>query len=503
METVVDPRLIEKYRKEATLELARRSRTSVLAHFFLFFFLAVVTPMKMDYPAQLMVFGVLILFVSTLRMVLAKRVPDRYDSAPEIWNSTLTVSNYLSGALWGGFTYMVAHYYGIEWPFMFTQIIVCGIAAGSTSSLAPRLSVARGFILIMLVPVAVWGFIAGTTQAIWISIITLFSMFMFIKMAKDNYLWYWDNVKNSERIFVHTQKMEEVFKGTHENAENLNRSSQDLSGVSGTMTENASHMSQKLKKILGFANQVDNNSGAVVSVMGQATENFDNIAAAAQQMTATINEIAKSSEQTLAVTEEALNQSETATARMDKLGESARAITAITEAIGDISGQINLLALNATIEAARAGEAGKGFAVVATEIKELAVQTAGSADEIKGQVMEIQQSTVASSEEISKISKVVLDANQRVGSIAAAVEEQSVAFEEVSKNIGEVSSGFCEVSRMLDENNDNMKSVSRHIAEVNQTADDVRDNTTLVDKSAESLLNLASNLGRLVESAVS
>jgi len=73
----------------------------------------------------------------------------------------------------------------------------------------------------------------------------------------------------------------------------------------------------------------------------------------------------------------------------------------------------------------------------------------------------------------------------------------------LTKNIGEVSSGFCEVSRMLDENNDNMKSVSRHIAEVDQTADDVRDNTTLVDKSAESLLNLASNLGRLVESAAS
>ncbi|MCP4116806.1 MAG: hypothetical protein GY737_15610 [Desulfobacteraceae bacterium] len=503
MEKVVDPRLIEKYKKEAVLELARRSRTSVLAHFFLFFFLAVTTPLKSEHPTQLIVFGVLIIFVSSLRMVLAKRVPDRYDSAPEVWNSTLTVSNYLSGALWGGFSYMVAHYYRVEWPFMFTQIIVCGIAAGSSSSLAPRVSVARGFIMLMVLPITVWGFFAGSSQAVGVSIITLFSMLMFMRMAKDNYLWYWDNIKNSEKISLHTQKMEEVFKGAHENAENLNRSSQDLTGFSGKMTETASQMSGKLKEVLGFAGQVDENSGAVVAVMGQATENFDNIAAAAQQMTATINEIAKSSEQTRAVTEEALTQSETATAKMDALGDSARAITAITEAIGDISGQINLLALNATIEAARAGEAGKGFAVVATEIKELAVQTAGSADEIKNQVMEIQQSTAASSAEISKISKVVLDANHRVGSIAAAVEEQSVAFEEVSKNIGEVSSGFCEVSKMLDENNDNMKSVSRHIAEVDQTADDVRENTTLVDKSAESLLNLASNLGRLVESAAS
>lgn len=58
-------------------------------------------------------------------------------------------------------------------------------------------------------------------------------------------------------------------------------------------------------------------------------------------------------------------------------------INELSDAIMNIGEQTNLLALNASIEAARAGEAGKGFAVVAASIKELAVQSKESTNEIK------------------------------------------------------------------------------------------------------------------------
>ncbi len=70
---------------------------------------------------------------------------------------------------------------------------------------------------------------------------------------------------------------------------------------------------------------------------------------------------------------------------------------------------------------------------------------------------------------------------------------------EVSKNINEVSSGFSEVGRMVSENNDSLKNVSNHITELGLAADVVKEGATTVDSNSEKLLNLASDMVKLVD----
>ncbi|HEX2112852.1 MAG TPA: methyl-accepting chemotaxis protein [Alphaproteobacteria bacterium] len=74
-------------------------------------------------------------------------------------------------------------------------------------------------------------------------------------------------------------------------------------------------------------------------------------------------------------------------------------VEAITSAkiaeIQKITGRTNILALNALIEAARAGDAGRGFSVVASEVKQVANEVRGIAQdlqvELAGKVSELDQ----------------------------------------------------------------------------------------------------------------
>jgi len=169
--------------------------------------------------------------------------------------------------------------------------------------------------------------------------------------------------------------------------------------------------------------------------LGSTSQTFDSVATAAEEMTATVGSIAQDAEKARGVVTKTSEMVNTLKTRMDRLGTEAREIGMFLETISAISSQTNLLALNATIEAARAGASGKGFAVVANEIKELARQTDGAAEEIQGKISGIQASVVDTVEEIGKVSQAIQISRDAVESIAAAIEEQSSVIRDVASSV--------------------------------------------------------------------
>ncbi len=293
-------------------------------------------------------------------------------------------------------------------------------------------------------------------------------------------------------------KLQTMIRNIAGNAETLNRSSSELSGLSQQMADGAAQMSGKVNTVASSGEEMSSNMESVAATMEQASSNIGVVASSAEEMTATINEIAQNSEKARNITGEAVSRAKDASIKVDHLGTAAQEISKVTEAITEISEQTNLLALNATIEAARAGEAGKGFAVVANEIKELARQTAEATQEIKGQIEGIQDSTSGTVTEIGEILKVINDVNEIVSAIATAVEEQSVTTKEIAGNVAQASQGIQEVNENVAQSSSVSKDIASDIAEVNQAVGEISNNSSQVSLNSQELNKLARELKELV-----
>lgn len=159
-----------------------------------------------------------------------------------------------------------------------------------------------------------------------------------------------------------------------------------------------------------------------------------------------------------ATAEQGVSLSDDVVAAINKLQQDFAQINDISTGIGAIAKQTNLLALNATIEASRAGEAGKGFAVVAAEVKTLANNAGGSAEQINS----VLESLTSSIEEVLKrLEQLSTNLNQaldasaqgqtQTSKIAEAIDEAVEVAKKTANQAGAQAERFSSVAERLDQ----------------------------------------------------
>jgi methyl-accepting chemotaxis protein len=191
-------------------------------------------------------------------------------------------------------------------------------------------------------------------------------------------------------------------------------------------------------------------SSALVSAVASAAEetsvNVQTVSSGTEELSSSIAEIGRQVVTSAEIARKAVDEAGATDATMQGLADNAARISVVVDLIQTIASQTNLLALNATIEAARAGEAGRGFAVVASEVKSLANQTAKATDEIRQQIVSMQEVTTSAVSAIRNISSTIGEINDVTTAIATAVEEQGAATREIARNIQHAAGGTSEVS---------------------------------------------------------
>lgn len=113
-----------------------------------------------------------------------------------------------------------------------------------------------------------------------------------------------------------------------------------------------------------------------------------------------------------------------ASQQVASLEEIGQEVLHAVETITTIARQTNMLALNATIEAARAGDAGAGFAIVAREVKELARETASSAEKITGTIQRITEAVGATAAQFAGINASLSEIDTFQRTVGEAISEQ-------------------------------------------------------------------------------
>ena len=229
------------------------------------------------------------------------------------------------------------------------------------------------------------------------------------------------------------------------NADQTAKASTDVANSTTVILSSTEEAGRQLEKALelvknsevslqDMADSANTVAGTAVNTSGTAQEGYQSVETAV----ISINSVGKSTSRvTEAVTE--LKDSST------KIGE-------IVEMITGIASQTNLLALNAAIEAARAGEHGRGFAVVAEEVRKLAEESGGAAEQIgelirKNTVsiehtvslMDEQRSLVdqgvekvnLSGEAFAKILSMIENLTSQIQNISAGVEETAAGSKQI------------------------------------------------------------------------
>lgn len=298
-------------------------------------------------------------------------------------------------------------------------------------------------------------------------------------------------------------------------SKNVARSAETLAAAAEELSASIAEAGRSSQQIMHAINGMDRSA----EMQSVATEQSASAVQQLEQMASKVSKLASGSESLLREVAAMFEQGKTQTdsmisnvnrsldaleanlEKLNRLENQFRSIDKIVSSIDRIGIQTNMLAVNGAIEAAGAGKFGRGFAVVAADIRALASETAGHADNIKDLIRETQaqvsrvlrelqvskESTKAEIEKAGRIvadsakieedlqfmQRMIIDNSGRLGEMEFAINESKRAVEQIAATSVEAATANKQASHAAQEQSIGMNELARAIEEIAGMADDI------------------------------
>nr|WP_243454015.1 methyl-accepting chemotaxis protein [Oceanisphaera pacifica] len=310
--------------------------------------------------------------------------------------------------------------------------------------------------------------------------------------------------------------LQEISGGEADLRQRLNEKGKDeVSQLSKSFNEFCSRLAQTVLKLSPISQEVNSASerlGEIVrhnrSVSEQQSQETEQVAAAMNEMMASSQEVANAAEQAATASQASASAAQDGTLKVEQTQtESAKLVSELTdtqqqlsslaaraqeigtvlEVIRAIAEQTNLLALNAAIEAARAGEQGRGFAVVADEVRNLAIRTQNSTDEIEDIIQRLQQEASATVTQMNGLM-------QRATDTQHTADQAGDALQAINQSMALINDMNSHIATAAAQQRQTTGEISENLNRLSELAEEGRIKTQETDDAGETLSGLGRRL---------
>jgi len=297
------------------------------------------------------------------------------------------------------------------------------------------------------------------------------------------------------------KELSKAINDVSEQIASLTASSEEAASSVEEITAGAASIAQSSTAVSGNAESSVSSVNQVLTAMEELTSSVSTVAAkvdAVSRLTQEANGTTNKGVEQAAVAGTGINAINTSVKDVGtiitEIRDQMNEIGKIVEIISNIADQTNLLALNAAIEAARAGDAGLGFAVVANEVKILAQDSQGSAENIAKIITALQR-------ESEKAATAMNQANIEVSKGSVAITDTIQFFNIIAEQVTQIAQNMTEVASLSEEEAAAVEEITASVSEVkimaNDTAKEATNSAAASEQSSAALNQMAEIISNL------